>query len=89
MGKRREAPADDGAEPPPSEALRPLDRRRIREIRAWLEGSRPDAPTRRELEEFVAWVSLGIESALARHQPVQDLLGLLNAARAQQRLAEG
>ena len=65
----------------PDAIFRPLDVRRIRQIRAWLEGTREDSPTREELREFVSWVSLEIESALARHQPTRDLIGFLNAAR--------
>jgi hypothetical protein len=84
MGDRRAAPEDGDAEP--LEALfRPLDRRRIRQIRKWLEGTRVDAPTAAELREFEAWVSGEIEFALSRHQPTRDLIGLLNAARAQLR----
>jgi hypothetical protein len=65
----------------PDATFRPLDLRRIRQIRAWLEGTRKDAPTREELHEFVNWVSGEIEFALARHQPTRDLIGFLNAAR--------
>ena len=61
--------------------VRPMDLRRLRQIRAWLEGTREDAPTREELREFVSWVSGEIESALVRHQPTRDLIGFLNAAR--------
>ena len=50
-------------------------------IFTWIEGTREDNPTRAELREFHSWVSLEIESALARHQPTRDLIGLLNAAR--------
>jgi hypothetical protein len=63
--------------------FRPLDYRRIREIRKWFEGNRRDAPTPEELHEFIAWVSGEIEVGLARHQPVRDLVGYLNAARAE------
>jgi hypothetical protein len=77
MRPRRTAPDGEKVEP----IVRPLDLRRIRQIRAWLEGTREDAPTRDELREFVSWVSLEIESALARHQPTRDLIGILNAAR--------
>ena len=87
MSDRRDAPQDGeagDAQAAPLEALfRPLDRRRIRQIRRWLEGTRPDAPTTEELGEFVAWVSGEIESALARRQPTHDLLLVLNAAREQ------
>ena len=87
MAKRREASAD--REPDASlDAFRPMDRRRLKEIRAWLEGTRPDAPTAAELDEFLTWVALEIEWHLARHQPVQDLLALLNAAREQRRVLE-
>jgi hypothetical protein len=82
MGDHGDDPEDGDAEP--LEALfRPLDRRRIREIRKWLEGTREDAPTSAELREFEAWVSGEIEFALSRHQPTRDLLGLLNAVRTQ------
>ena len=78
MTDRRDAP-EDGE---PLEArFRPLDRRRIGQIRKWLEGTRPDAPTADELREFEAWVSGEIEFALSRHQPTRDLIALLNAAR--------
>ena len=86
--KRTRAVSPEG-EPgtvPPS-AYRPLDLRRIREIRHWLEGNRPDAPTVDELREFTAWVSQEIEFHLARHQPVRDLLDCLNAARTELRAA--
>ena len=87
MADRRDAPEDGEAEDAvvePLEALfRPLDRRRIRQIRQWLEGTRPDAPTTAELREYVAWVSGEIEFALSRRQPTHDLLLALNAARAQ------
>lgn len=80
MSDHADAPGDGDAEP--LEALfRPLDRRRIGQIRKWLEGTRVDAPTAAELREFEAWVSGEIEFALARHQPTRDLLGLLNAVR--------
>jgi len=80
MADHADAPEDGDAEP--LEALfRPLDPRRIRQIRKWLEGTRVDAPTAAELREFEAWVSGEIEFALSRHQPTRDLLGLLNAAR--------
>lgn len=69
--------------------FRPLDPRRIREIRKWIEGSRPDAPTPAELREFISWVSGEIEFALSRHQPTRDLLFLLNAAREQIHGQEG
>lgn len=82
MEPRSEDPGEDEGEP--LEALfRPLDRRRIREIRQWLEGNRPEAPSLEELREYVEWVSGEIERALARHQPTQDLLLQLNAARGQ------
>jgi hypothetical protein len=82
MNPRAEDPGEDDGEP--LDALfRPLDRRRLREIRQWLEGARPEAPSLEELREYVAWVSGEIERALARHQPTHDLLLLLNAARGQ------
>jgi hypothetical protein len=82
MRSSRERSGDEDGEP--LDALfRPLDRRRLREIRQWLEGTRPDAPTLEELREYVSWVSGEIERALARHQPTQDLLVLLNASRGQ------
>jgi hypothetical protein len=59
----------------------PLDPRRLREIRKWLEGSRPDDPTAEEIREFEAWVGDALERALARNAPTRDLLELLNAAR--------
>ena len=77
MRPRRAVPEDEK----PDALFRPLDARRIRQIRAWLEGTRKDAPTREELREFVSWVSGEIEFALARHQPTRDLIGFLNAAR--------
>ncbi len=80
MGDRRDE-ADEGDAPPLEPLFRPLDRRRIGQIRKWLEGTRVDAPTDAELREFEAWVSGEIEFALSRHQPTRDLLGLLNAAR--------
>ena len=86
MGGARGARPEE-EEGPPAAALRPLDRRRIREIRHWLEGDRPDAPTREELRDCVDWVYQEIESALARHQPTDDLLVLLNAAREELRKA--
>jgi hypothetical protein len=76
-------PAEDGDAEPLEALFRPLDRRRIRQIRKWLEGTRVDAPTAAELREFEAWVSGEIEFALSRHQPTRDLIALLNAARAQ------
>ncbi|HEU4395871.1 MAG TPA: hypothetical protein VFS92_09915 [Planctomycetota bacterium] len=77
MKPRRTVPEGEKLEP----IVRALDIRRIRQIRAWLEGTRKDAPTREELREFVNWVSGEIEFALARHQPTRDLIGFLNAAR--------
>ena len=77
MRPRRAVPDGEKVEP----LVRALDIRRIRQIRAWLEGTRKDAPTREELHEFVNWVSGEIEFALARHQPTRDLIGVLNAAR--------
>jgi hypothetical protein len=74
-----EADDDEPLEP----LFRPLDRRRIGQIRKWLEGTREDAPTTEELREFESWIAGEIEFALARHQPARDLLGLLNAAREQ------
>jgi hypothetical protein len=88
MKPRGDAPEDDDA-PSVESLFRPLDLRRIREIRKWLEGSRPDAPTLAELRDFVTWVSGEIEFALARHQPTRDLLVLLNAARGEIHAAEG
>ena len=82
MGDRGGDDDGDGAEPLETR-FKPLDRRRIREIQKWLEGARPDAPTAAELEEFETWVALEIEWCLARHQPVRELVGFLNAARAQ------
>jgi hypothetical protein len=76
-------PAEGGEAEPLDALFRPLDRQRIRQIRKWFEGTRVDAPTTAELHEFEAWVSGEIEFALSRHQPTRDLLGLLNAARAQ------
>ena len=83
--KRRHPPAEDADEDaaPPDLAVRPMDRRRVREIRQWLEGSRPDSPTQEELRDFLAWVAQEIEWHLARHQSIEDLLVLLNAARAE------
>ncbi len=81
--KPRGVPPEDDDAPAVEDRFRPLDPRRIREIRKWLEGSRPDAPTLAELRDFVSWVSGEIEFALARHQPTRDLLVLLNAARGQ------
>ena len=81
---RRSAPEGERVDP----IVRPLDIRRVRQIRAWLEGTREDDPTREELHEFETWVSLEIESALARHQPTRDLIGLLNAVREELRSAE-
>src|SRR5262245_48760567 len=92
-----DAGADVDAEEPPAaevasesasdstsdSTFKPLDMRRIRQIRRWFEGNRADAPTVEELREFVAWVSQEIEFALARHQPTRDLIGYLNAARAE------
>ena len=86
---RRRPDPDDEAGPPPDAAVRPLDPRRIREIQKWLDGSRPDAPTRGELREFETWVSGEIEWHLSRHQPVRELLAYLNAAREQIRAAGG
>lgn len=80
MGEHSDDP-DEGDAPPFDALFRPLDRRRIREIRKWLEGTREDAPTGAELREFEAWVSGEIEFSLSRHQPTRDLLALLNAAR--------
>lgn len=80
MGDRRDDP-DEGDAPPLDALFRPLDRRRIGQIRKWLEGTRVDAPTGEELREFEAWVSGEIEWALSRRQPTRDLIGLLNAAR--------
>jgi len=77
MRPRRTEPEGEKVEP----LVRALDIRRIRQIRAWLEGTREDSPTREELREFVSWVSGEIEFALARHQPTRDLIGFLNAAR--------
>ena len=77
MRPRRAVPDGEEVEP----LVRALDIRRIRQIRAWLEGTREDSPTREELREFVSWVSGEIEFALARHQPTRDLIGFLNAAR--------
>jgi len=77
MRPRRAPPEGEKLEP----IIHPLEVRRLRQIRAWLEGTREDNPTRAELREFHSWVSLEIESALARHQPTRDLIGLLNAAR--------
>lgn len=79
----RDGTPEDGDADPLEPLFRPLDRRRIGQIRKWLEGTRVDAPTAAELHEFEAWVSGEIEFALARHQPTRDLLGLLNAARQQ------
>ena len=88
--KRRPLPAEDeDGEAPPDSAVRPMDRRRVREIRQWLEGSRPDAPTREELTDFLAWVAQEIEGHLARHQSIEDLLVLLNEARVELRAATG
>ncbi|MCK6480081.1 MAG: hypothetical protein HUU06_12490 [Planctomycetaceae bacterium] len=61
--------------------VRPIDRRRIKEIRQWLDGTREDAPTEKELREFLDWVYAEIEWSLARHQPTTELLACLNAAR--------
>ena len=85
MRPRRTEPDGEKVEP----IVRALDIRRIRQIRAWLEGTREDAPTREELREFVSWVSLEIESALARHQPTRDLIGFLNAAREELHAMDG
>ena len=80
------APGPDGEEeedddaPPPLD-LRPLARRRIKEIRHWLEGKRTDDPTERELRDFLDWVCAEIEWALAHHQPTGELVGYLNAVR--------
>ena len=81
MKRRRDAlPEGESAV---ESAIQPLDIRRLRQIRKWFEGNRRDAPTVEELQEFVAWVSQDIESALARHQPTRELLAYLNAARAE------
>ena len=83
-------PALDPESAPEIEAMfRPIDLRRIREIRRWLEGKRPDAPTRQEMLEFLDWVGAEIEWALSRHQSTEDLVFLLNAAREEVRRAEG
>lgn len=74
-------PDDEDDDAPPPLDLRPLDRRRIREIRHWLEGKRTDDPTERELREFVDWVCAEIEWRLARRQSTDELLAWLNAAR--------
>ncbi len=81
MKRRREA-LPEGEEAVES-VFKPLDIRRLREIRKWFEGNRRDAPTVEELQEFVAWVSQEIEFALARHQPVRELIAYLNSARAE------
>ena len=62
MRPRRAPPEGEKVEP----IIHPLEVRRLRQIRAWLEGTREDNPTRAELREFHSWVSLEIESALAR-----------------------
>lgn len=80
-------PEEEEAPEPGLPLFRPIDRRRIREIRHWLEGTRPDAPTREELQEFLDWVAAEIEWHLSRHQSVDDLLVLLNEARAELRKA--
>ena len=85
MRPRRAVPEGEKVEP----IVRALDIRRIRQIRAWLEGTRKDAPTREELHEFVNWVSGEIEFALARHQPTRDLIGFLNAAREELQRLDG
>jgi len=85
MKKPKRVEEDDDVGPSLEAEFRPMDRRRLKEIRAWLEGTRPDAPTRAELDEFLTWVSLEIEWHLARHQPVQDFIGILNAAREQRK----
>jgi len=82
-------PDGDPGDERPEALFRPLDVRRLRQIRAWLEGTRSDAPTREELREFVSWVSGEIEIALARHQPTRDLIGFLNAARGELHAMEG
>ena len=82
VGEEKQGEGGGGAS-----TFRPMDHRRIREIRHWLEGNRPDAPTVEELREFVAWVSQEIEFALARHHPICDLVGFLNAARQELRRA--
>lgn len=74
-------PPDPGDDAPPPLDLRPLDRRRIREIRHWLEGKREDAPTERELRDFLDWVHAEIEWSLAHRRPTTELLGYLNAVR--------
>lgn len=58
-----------------------MDRRRLREIGRWLEGSRPDAPSEAELRAYEEWIGGEIEDRLARRQGVSELLVLLNAAR--------
>ena len=85
MRPRRAVPDGEKVEP----LVRALDIRRIRQIRAWLEGTREDSPTREELREFVSWVSGEIEFALARHQPTRDLIGFLNAAREELQRLDG
>ena len=83
-------PEEEEAAEPGLPQFRPIDRRRIREIRHWLEGTCPDAPTREELQEFLDWVAAEIEWHLARRQSVDDLLLLLNAAREEaMKAAEG
>ena len=79
----------EGDDPDLSAMFRPIDLRRVREIRRWLEGKRPDAPTPRELREFLDWVGAEIEWALSRHQATEDLIFLLNAAREELRKAAG
>lgn len=89
-GKPGEPDGDEEADAPEVAALfRPLDRRRIREIRSWLEGKRLDAPTPQELREFLDWVAQEIEGALSRRQSTADLIVLLNAGREELREAEG
>lgn len=75
------APDDEEDDAPPPLDLRPLDLRRIKQIRHWLEGKRTDEPTERELREFVDWVCAEIEWRLARRQSTDELLAWLNAAR--------
>ncbi len=85
MEPRADEPDDDA--PEILARVRPLDPRRLREIRHWFEGKRPDAPTREELSDFVDWLYQEIESALARRRPTDDLLVLLNASREELRRA--
>jgi hypothetical protein len=85
------APGEDDDEEGPVAPLlpRPLDPRRIKELRRWFEGTRDDAPTAAELAEFEAWVADSLERALARRQDTRDLLALLNAVRAERRAPRG